>query len=200
MRAVATIIASTMLSGCWWVGPVFYKPDPAASAPLSAGMWEGTDADGKVSSHRIVRYPDGAFGPGPGEAQDKSRLVFRPLPVKGRDLWITEMTSDDPAKDEATYGLAEREGEEVDLLPLLDCEGNEALVQKAGGKVEKAETEKAISDLPDANAKGQTEIDPKSIGTTCTFADAASLERALTAFAALHPRLDGGARLKRKGD
>lgn len=189
--AAATLF---MLAGCWWTGPVFYKPDPAAAAPISAGIWEGTGVDGEVSSHRIARYPNGAFGLGTGETDDKSRLTFRPLRLAGRDLWITELTAVAPDKDEAIYGLAERRGETIDLLALLGCEGNEDLIRTAGGKAEGGDRP-----LTDAKINEKGEVDPKTVGTSCTFTDAASLERALTAYATLHPHLDG-VRLTRTGD
>lgn len=101
-------------------------------------------------------------------------MSFTPLPVEGRELWITQLTSVSADKDEAAYGLAERCGDTLDLLPMIDCDGHEDLVRKAGGSVRVAEKPSAAGriDVPDA-------VDPKSFGANCLFADAAALERAL---------------------
>ena len=195
MRGLVGLLLLVMLSGCWWIGPPFYHADPATPAPLSAGRWSAVDADGTAKVQRLARYPDGSFGPAPGEEQDKGRIVFHALAVAGRELWITQLASSENTHNEAIYGLAERRGELVELLPLPDCEGNEALVRAAGGTV------KVVPPAPDnAPVDAHGEIDPKNVGTTCLFTDAASLERAMTAFAARHPRLDGAVQLRRVGD
>ena len=194
MRKLIAIALLTMLGGCWWTGPRFYRPDPAAPAPLSAGNWTVTQTDGETKTVRIERYRDGSFG-SPTDEPRGSRLSLTPLPVKGRNLWVVQLTSVSAKKDEAVYGLAERRGDMLDLLPIIDCEGNEDLVREAGGSVRVAE-----KGLPDVKVDEGNAIDPQSIGTTCLFADAATLERALTAYAALHPRLAESAHMKRAGD
>lgn len=194
LRPLLVILAALLLSGCWWIGPPFYAADPAAPAPLSAGRWSATNADGSVKESRLVRYPDGRFGPAPGEAQDNGRLSFHPLPLPGRDLWVSQLTSTQGKGDEAIYGLAEVRDGAVELLPLIDCEGNEAAVRAAGGAIKVVPADRTAP--PDASG----EIDPKNVGTTCLFANAGALERALTAFARHHPRLPGAARLRRVGD
>jgi predicted small lipoprotein YifL len=179
MRTLLAILAALLLSGCWWEGPVFYPPDPAAEQPLQPGLYEVTDSDGKVERTRIVRAPDGSLVPGPEERKkDNSKLFFVRLPMPGRDLWISEMISTDPAKAGAAYGLVEPRGDTITHNIVIDCDSTADLVRAAGGVVEEKE----------------------GANLSCRFNDAASLERALRAYAAKHPVLDQELGLKRVGD
>jgi hypothetical protein len=180
MRTLLTILAALLLSGCWWEGPVFYPPDPAAVQPLRAGLYEVTDSDGKVEQSRMVRNPDGSFGPGAEEKGDHSKLFFVPFPMPGRNLWISEMISTNPAKPGAAYGLIEPNGDIIAHSFVIDCESTADMVRAAGGVVTVKQGEMAQ--------------------TSCRFNDAASLERGLKAYATAHPKLDDEIHLKRLGD
>ena len=180
MRTLLTILAALMLSGCWWEGPVFYPPDPAAVQPLTPGHYEVTDSDGKVSKSSIVRNPDGSLGPGPEEKGDTSKLFFVRFPMAGRNLWISEMISTDPTKPGAAYGLIEPNGDTIAHSFVIDCDSTADIVRAAGGVV--------------------TVKTGEVNETSCRFNDAASLERGLRAYATAHPKLDDEIHLKRLGD
>lgn len=181
MRILLTILAALMLSGCWWEGPVFYPPDPAAAQPFTPGLYEVTDSDGQTTRARMVRAADGTLGPGPDEKGDKTRLFFVPFPMPGRSLWISEMISTDPAKPGAVYGLIEPDGDTIAHDIVIGCDSTADIV-RAAGVVE------------------ETREDNRLTPGSCRFNDAASLERALRAFAIEHPKLGEEIHLKRIGD
>jgi hypothetical protein len=171
------LLAALLLSGCWWEGPILYAPDPAAPQPLMAGLYETTDKDGKVEQSRIARNADGTLSPGADDGSKGGQLFFVPFPVPGRHLWISEMISTDPASPGAAFGLVELHGEKMAYSMVIDCDATADMVRAAGGVVEKTDK-----------------------GLTCRFNDKASLERALTAYLALHPKLDDEMGIKRVGD
>lgn len=176
-RALLTTALALLLGACWWEGPVFYQPDPTRAGPIEPGEYEVVNSEGGTERVRLVRAPNGGYVSDRGKPDDPP-LVFVPLAYPGRDLWVSEMiveVSDNPV---ATYGLLERRGGVSELLPFIDCEGNEAIVRANGGIV----TPKSGDGSP---------------GPMCRFNDAASLNKALAAFAAAHPRLPGAAILTR---
>jgi hypothetical protein len=191
MRTLLTILTALTLSGCWWEGPVFYQPDPAAAQPFAPGLYEVTDSDGKVSQTRMVRAADGSFGPGPEEKGDTSKLFFVRFPVPGRNLWISEMISTDPAEPGATYGLIEPAGDTIAHSFLIDCDKTATIVRAAGGEVRGGK--QAVE------SKTDDAVGPPT-NQSCIFKERASLERALGAYATEHPKLEGEVHLKRLGD
>ncbi|QDZ08808.1 hypothetical protein FPZ24_16130 [Sphingomonas panacisoli] len=182
----AVVMLSMLLSGCWWEGPIFYPPDPAAIQPITAGLYEARSGEqgDKPDRGRFVRRPDGSWA---DEADAKAGYFFVRLGGTTRDLWVVEFIATDGP--DAGYGLLERVGDRWTMDPLIDCRGTEQIVRAAGGVVEN-----------DAAPGADTSAD-RSLGNNlvCRFADRASLERALLAYAAAHPRLTG-ATLKRIGD
>lgn len=188
-RPLIALLLLTVLGGCWWQGPIFYRPDPAAAAPITPGLYDMIDSEGKTERMRLVRTSTGLFV-NPMDGKDSGGLYFVPLPVAGRDLWISEMIPADAGSAEmAVYGLIERTPDGIAASLIIDCEGNEALVRSAGGVVTGA-SEPGADGSPD-----------HPLGNpTCTFNDKASLERAFTALVAAHPHLASQGRLKRVGD
>lgn len=172
------LLGALLLSGCWWEGPVLYAPDPAAAQPLAPGLYETTDSGGQVERSRIVRNADGTLRSGETDAQkEESALFFVPLAVPGRNIWISEVISTDPAQPGAIYGLVERQGDSMRYSMVIDCDKTADMVRAAGGVVV-----------------------AKDDKMTCRFNDTASLERALRAYLALHPKLDDRMQFKRIGD
>lgn len=173
------LLSAMLLSGCWWEGPIFYPPDPAAAQPITAGLYEVRTADPSEKPDRVrfTRFTDGAWGE---EADAKVWTFFARLPGTSRDLWIVETIATDSS--DAGYGLIERAGNRWDMDELIQCRGTEAIVRAAGGTIESDGS---------PGAKGSQ---PLSSGTniSCRFGDRASLERGLLAYAAAHPRLAGG--------
>lgn len=188
-RALIALLLLTLLGGCWWQGPVFYQPDATAAAPIVPGLYVMIDSDGKSERMRLVRTSSGLFV-NPTDGKNSGGLYFVPLPIAGRDVWISEMIPADPGGGEmAIYGLIERSPDGIAASFVIDCEGNEALVRSAGGVVTGA-SEPGADGSPD-----------HPLGNpTCTFNDKASLERAFTALVLAHPHLASQGRLKRVGD
>ncbi|MEP7007525.1 MAG: hypothetical protein ABI810_16200 [Sphingomonas bacterium] len=179
-RGLAIALAALLLSGCFWEGPAFYRPDPAQSGPLSPGLYKLDSADKEAPQRLLVRRTDdGALliaAPEDFQGGKPSRVVLMPLAAPGRHLWIVQTQIGD-AVDPVAYGLLESDGAALILDPALDCQGSEALVRKAGGTVE---------------GEGGS--------PSCLFADRAALERALIAYAAIHPDFEKPARLTRIRD
>ena len=180
MRSLLSLLTAFLLSGCFWEGPAFYHPDPGQSPPLSPGLYKVDSADKSAPPRlEVRRADDGALliaAPEDFQGGKPSRVVLMPLAAPGRHLWIVQTQIGDTA-DPVAYGLLESEGAALILDPALDCQGSETLVRKAGGTVE---------------GEGGS--------PSCLFADRAALERALIAYAAIHPNFDKPARLTRIGD
>ena len=180
MRSLLSLLAALLLSGCFWEGPAFYRPDPGQSGPLLPGLYKLDSADKEAPQRLLVRRADdGALliaAPEDFQGGKPSRVVLMPLTVPGRHLWIVQTQIGDTA-DPVAYGLLESDGAALILDPALDCQGSEALVRKAGGTVEE-----------------------EGGSPSCLFADRAALERALIAYAAIHPDFEKPARLTRIGD
>jgi hypothetical protein len=186
LRAVIALLLAALLGGCWWQGPVFYQPDPTAAAPITPGLYDVVDGDGKVERMRLARTATGVFV-NPKDGKGSGGLYFVPFPLAGRDLWISEMIPAGPDTAEmAVYGLIERRADGIAAALIVDCEGNEALVRAAGGVV--------------SGASDQHSTPGEGVNPTCTFNDEASLERAFAAFVIAHPHLETQGRLKRIGD
>ncbi len=141
----------------------------------------------------VVRLADGSLlvdDAKPTSDDQGDHIVLAPLAVTGRDLWIVQ-TMNGPvdrvpaADDDVTYGLMERRGDILAMSATIDCVGTEALVQAAGGMVSRM----SASDPHGMPSR------PDSSDVTCRFPDRASLERALVAYAALHPQLSVRVRL-----
>ena len=180
MRSLFSFLTMLLLSGCFWEGPAFYRPDPAQVGPWSPGLYK-LDAANKEAPPRlrVVRADDGALlvaAPEDFRGGKPSRVVLAPLAAPGRHLWIVQTQIGETA-DPVAYGLLESDGPTLILDPALYCEGNEALVRAAGGTIE---------------GEGGS--------PSCIFADRAALERALLAYAGAHPGFEKPARLTRIGD
>ena len=180
MRNLFSLVAALLLSGCFWEGSAFYRPDPAQSGPLSPGLYKLDSADKSAPQRlEVRRADDGALLV--AEPQDflggkPSRVVLAPLAAPNRHLWIVQTQIGDTA-DPVAYGLLESDGGALILDPALDCQGNEALVRAAGGAIE-----------------------GESGSPSCIFSDRAALERAMIAYAAARPGFEKPARLTRIGD
>ena len=179
-RTVAALLVALFLSGCFWGGPAFYRPDPGQSGPLSPGLYKLDSADKSAPQRlEVRRADDGALliaAPEDFQGGKPSRVVLTPLAAPGRHLWIVQTQIGDTA-DPVAYGLLESDGAALILDPALDCQGSEALVRKAGGTVE---------------GEGGS--------PSCLFAYRVALERALIAYVAIHPFFEKPARLTRIGD
>ena len=193
MRSLLSLLVALLLSGCWWVGPAFYKPDPANAGPFEPGLYKvDTLGDHRPAERiRIARAADGTtIVTNPAKAAGSpEEIIFAPLPLPGRTIWIAQWRSGGSAEEARGYGLVEQRGNLVAANVPLGCQGNEALVRSAGGSVSDEDTVDA-----DGNKVG------KLTGSTCNFADKASLERALLAYVAAHPGFHANMRIKRIGD
>jgi len=182
---LATVMLALLLSGCWWQGPVFYRPSPSSAAPLIPGLYDAIDKDGTTKRNRISRAADGSFY-SPDDKGNGGGMFFAPLPISGRDVWVVEIVGGEADRDGAIYGLLERQADGVATAQILECEGSETLVTAAGGTVE------------------GTRVKPgeaRTLGSPiCSFPDRAALERALTAYVRAHSVLQAGVTLKRIGD
>ncbi|MEO5493879.1 MAG: hypothetical protein ABIR08_07610 [Sphingomonas sp.] len=180
------LFSAMLLSGCWWSGPIFYPPGATATQPIVAGLYEARSADAADKPERvqIARLPNGAWG----EKTDQgSWTFFIRLPGTPRDLWIMETIATDSS--DAGYGLMERSGDRLTMDPMILCHGTQMIVRAAGGVVEN-------DDPPGTDGSAGR---PLSNRIVCRFDDRAALERGLLAYAAAHPKLDGG-KLTRIGD
>jgi len=180
MRSLLSLLAALLLSGCFWEGPAFYRPDPGQSGPLSPGLYKIDSADKSAPQRLLVRRADdGALliaAPEDFQGGRPSRVVLMPLAAPGRHLWIVQTQIGDTA-DPVAYGLLESDDAALILDPALDCQGSEALVRKAGGTVE---------------GEGGS--------PSCIFKDRAALERAMIAYVGAHPGFEKPARLTRIED
>jgi predicted small lipoprotein YifL len=186
LRMAMVAAAVLLLSGCWWEGPVFYPPDSLATQPFTPGLYESRSSDPADTPERMrmARLANGSWGE---EADAKGTLFFARLPGTARDLWILELIATD--SDDAGYGLIEHKGDRWTVDAPITCRGTEAMVRAAGGTVEN-------DDPPGA---GPSPARPSG-SPTCRFDTRAALERALLAYAAAHPRLEGKATITRIGD
>ena len=180
MRSLLLLLATLLLSGCFWEGPAFYRPDPAQPGPLSPGLYKIDAADKEAPQRlQVRRTDDGALlvaAPEDFQGGKPSRVVLMPLAAPGRHLWIVQ-TQIGETVDPVAYGLLESDGAALILDPALDCQGSEALVRAAGGTVE---------------GEGGS--------PSCLFANSAALERAMIAYVGAHPGFEKPARLTRIGD
>ena len=192
-RTLATLLVAALLSGCWWIGPAFYQPDPADPGPFEPGLYTmDILGDHKPAERlRMVRAPDGGmkFKDPAKPDGDSDDVVFARLPLPGRTIWIVQWRSGESSDQGRGFGLVERDGNLVAADVPLTCQGSEALVRSAGGSVTDEDTVDA-----DGNKIG------KVTGPTCGFADKASLERALIAYVAAHPGFHATVRIKRIGN
>lgn len=194
-----------LLSACGWVGPPFYKGDPADAGPIRPGLYKiDILGDGKPAhTYRIAWLPDGSTSYMPlkhKKAEGPSRQIAVRLAMPGRQLWILQ---DAPDKDqtEVSYGLAEPHADILWMMPFIDCNSTVEIVRAAGGEVEDTRTTDAVAlnDMSPAEAQPTPEISEKPTGQRCRFNDRASLERALRAYVATNPAWVR-VRFKRIGD
>jgi len=208
LRLAFAMTAATLLSSCWWVGPPFYKGDPADAGPVRPGVYKvDLLGDGKPAHlYRVAWQPDGTILTTPlrpRKDEESSRIIMARFAATRRDLWIVQDMPDED-KAEVSYGLAELRGDVLWLSPVIDCDTTADIVRAAGGEVE----EPAITNVEDADmapAANSTQAAPPagskpSGGATCHFKDRASLERALRAYVATNPPFPERIRLKRIGD
>lgn len=208
LRLAFAMIAATLLSSCWWVGPPFYKGDPADAGPVRPGAYEvDLLGDGKPAHlYRVAWQPDGTVlvtPLRPRKDERPSRVIMVRFAAAGRDLWIVQDMPDEGTA-EVSYGLAELRGDILWLSPVIDCDTTEDIVRAAGGEVEEPATTSA-GETDAAAADNSTQAEPAAVpkpsgGATCHFKDRASLERALRAYVATNPRFPERIRLKRIGD
>ncbi|MGN6820789.1 MAG: hypothetical protein ACTHJR_19195 [Sphingomonas sp.] len=212
--------AAVLLSSCWWVGPPFYKGDPADAGPLKPGLYEtetsgALDQLGKGTTQsrmvvRVVWRRDGSVRwSDPRKPGDRMTFVAARLAIAGRDMWVIQNDFDKRHRGDAdlrAYGLMEARGDTVWLLPALDCDETADIVRAAGGTVSGGMVETAASNVADADMIGneiatdEPPEDDKRVMQTCAFADRASLERALRAYVAAHPDFPEHIRFKRIDD
>gem|GEM_PF-4189120 len=170
-------VMSALLSGCIWGSrrPLF-TPDPSTPAPIESGSYWLDPGFGLNSTSKtrieVTRLPSGYFLIQSDGKYDQ-QIAFRPLPVPGRTLWMTQLlinpepsSFDTVGTNLVVFGLMERTAKGLVGKYFLECKGSEALVAKAGGV--------ALDD-----DKG------------CVFGDLPSLERALSAYARQNPVLAG---------
>ncbi len=207
VRLVFAAAAMLLLSSCWWVGPPFYKGNPADAGPVRPGLYKiDTLGDGKPAQrYRITWRPDGTIVFTPlKQGKDASvwSSVMTRFAVPGRDLWIVQDAEGDD-RTEVSYGLMELHGDVLSAMLAIDCESTAEIVRAAGGEVgEDTATNIEDSDVATTNAmQAELAVPAKSMGgPTCRFRDRASLERALRAYIAANPRLPERVRFKRIGD
>ena len=209
LRFLAAAAAVMLLSGCWWIGPPFYKGGPADAGPVRPGVYRIDEpGDGKPGVRaRVTWPPDGtlrftAFKPGKGD--EPASLVMVRLAVPGRDLWIVQQQAEKDQTD-VSYGLAELHGDELWISGVIDCQGTMAIVRAAGGEVDEGEVASNIEDADPSLAMNEMEPEPgdgegRMGGPECRFKDRASLERALRAYIATNPPFLQRIRFKRIGD
>ena len=207
LRVAFAMIAAALLSSCWWVGPPFYKGDPADAGPVRPGAYKvDLLGDGKPAHlYRVAWQPDGTILTTPlrpRKDEQSSRVIMVRFAATGRDLWIVQDMPDED-KAEVSYGLAELRGDVLWLAPVIDCDTTADIVRSAGGEVEEPATTNV--DEVTAPAANSTQAEPSAAtkpggGATCHFKDRASLERALRAYVATNPRFPERIRLKRIGD
>jgi hypothetical protein len=219
-RRLATIALALLLSGCWWEGPPFYKGDPNDAGPVAPG-WYRLDILGKNAApivRRIEWLPDGQTRTTPRKVTRDDgigQLVTTRLDLPGRHLWIIQSPAGDEPGAGALYGLVERHGMLLDIAFPIDCDSTAEIVRKAGGTVSGG-NEPVAMDLtparPRHHAHKRAPAPPAAAMAApivptaapqnqhCTFADRASLERALVAYATAHPHLDGGLLLRKLRD
>jgi hypothetical protein len=207
LRLAFAMAAATLLSSCWWVGPTFYKGDPADAGPVRPGVYKvDLLGDGKPAHfYRVAWQPDGTILTTPlrpRKDEESSRVIMVRFAATGRDLWVVQDLADED-KAEVSYGLAELRGDVLWLAPVIDCDTTADIVRSAGGEVEEPATTN-VEDADVAPAAHSTQAQPvaakPNAGATCRFRDRASLERALRAYVATNPRFAERIRLKRIGD
>lgn len=218
LRLTLAMIAATLLSSCWWVGPPLYTGNPADAGPVKPGLYKAetinaSDQPGGQSTTetftlRVAWLRDGSVrwtpvGPG---AKDKLNFVAVRLAVPGRDLWIVQNRLD-REKDTRLYGLMDVRPDGLWAMAAIDCDTTADLVRAAGGTVSggsEVVNNVAVADdvAPEMAATPEPSSSPASERTnqTCEFADRASLERALRAYVATNPAFSLHIRLKGIGD
>lgn len=208
LRLAFAMIGATLLSSCWWVGPPFYKGDPADAGPVRPGAYKvDLLGDGKPAHlYRVAWQPDGTILTTPlrpRKDEQPSRVIMARFAAAGRDLWIVQDMPDEGTA-EVSYGLAELRGDVLWLSPVIDCDTTADIVRAAGGQVEEPATtnaEEAQATSTTNSVQAEPAAPPKPTGgATCHFKDRASLERALRAYVATNPRFPERIRLKRIGD
>jgi hypothetical protein len=215
---LAMVALALLLSGCWWEGPVFYHGDPRDAGPVAPG-WYRVDVLGQ-NERSIVRHvewlPDGETRTTPRRVTREDgvgHFVTTRLDVPGRHLWIIQSASDEKPDTAAIYGLVERHGDLLDIAFPIDCDSTVDIVRAAGGTVSGGSTKEIVADTRPARVDRHRhegapdpQVEPATVATPltgalqnqhCTFADRASLERALVAYATAHPHLDGGLLLRK---
>lgn len=208
VRLALAVAAAVLLPSCWWVGPPFYKGDPADAGPIRPGLYKiDLLGDGKPAHrYRIAWQADGTIlrtPLRPRKDEGPSQLVMVRFVVAGRSLWILQdMPSD--GESEVTYGLAEVRGDVLWVSPVIDCDSTKDIVRAAGGEVEEQVTTNVEdAELTPATNSMQAEstvVAEPGNGATCHFKDRASLEHALRAYVATNPQFPERIRFKRIGD
>lgn len=218
LRLALAMIAATLLSSCWWVGPQLYTGDPADAGPVKPGLYkaetiDAPDQPGRQSTTetfnlRVAWRRDGSvrWAPVGPHAKDRMNFVAARFTVPGRDLWIVQNRLG-KGKDARLYGLMEMRADGLWVMPVIDCDSTADIVRAAGGTVSGGSEE--VSNVAEADdvAPEMTAPPPpppphagKRTNQSCEFADRASLERALRAYVATNPAFSLHILLKRIGD
>ena len=199
------VAAALFLSSCWWVGPPFYKGNPADPGPIGPGLYR-VDMDGdKDSPHaiRIAWRADGSllFSPIKPRKGDRAvSFVMVRFAVPGRALWIVQSPNGASGSDRYEYGLAEMRGDTLVMMPAIDCDSTADIVRAAGGTVSGGNL--ATNDTDDVAVNATDRIpaaDPTPTGQDCSFPDRVTLERALRAYVTANPNAAMPVRLTRIG-
>ncbi|HEX7849832.1 MAG TPA: hypothetical protein VF485_08905 [Sphingomonas sp.] len=218
LRLALAMIAATLLSSCWWVGPPLYTGDPADAGPAKPGLYkvetiEAPDQPGGQSTTesfilRVAWRRDGSvrWTPVGPRAKDGTNFVAARFAFPGRDLWIVQNRLG-KGKDTRLYSLMEMRADGLWVMPAIDCDTTVDIVRAAGGTVSGG-SEEVVSNVVDADeiAPTMTASEPwsspasKPTNQSCEFADRTSLERALRAYVATNPAFSLHILLKRIGD
>lgn len=214
LRLACAVAAAMLLSSCWWVGPPFYKGDPADAGPLKPGLYDmetttKPDQSGKAEvGHSVVRVLWRRNGSveliDQGKPKDAITFIAVRLVGAAREFWIVQNDIGKPHNIKA-YGLMEMRDGDVWMIPTIDCDETVDIVQAAGGTVSGGMDE--ASNVVEVDATGnETDLaaQPSEPGgrtmQTCSFGDKASLERALRAYVATDPPFPAYTRFKKIGD
>jgi len=217
LRLALAMVAATLLSSCWWVGPPLYTGDPADAGPVKPGLYKAETIDApdqpggqsttETFTLRVAWLRDGSmrWTPVGPRAKDRMNFIAARLAVPGRDLWIVQNRLD-KQKGARLYGLMEMRADGLWVMPAIDCDTTADIVRAAGGTVSGGIGE-AVSNVVEADdvAPAMTAAQPpppagKPTNQSCEFADRASLERALRAYVAGNPAFSLHLLLKRIGD
>ena len=220
VRIALAVMAAMMLASCWWAGPAFFTADPADAGPIKPGLYQisaldTSDAKAREKSVRvrIVWEADGTtrwIQREPGKPDDVTKAIMARLSVPGRDLWIVQSPLEKSSAAVMAprpgtvapylYSLVEMRAGVMWMLPVIDCAATAGIVRAAGGTVTDTLPLTNEIDLGAETTSNMTDDDPPPAAKDCTFPTRATLEAALKAYLATHPKFTQRLRFKRLGD